>query len=94
MEDLRIPTIERTGTVTISVNGKKIMAYRGETVLAALQAFGFKALNKSKEMGEPRGALCGMGVCYGCLVSVNGVQNEQSCMIEVEDNMEISIDED
>ena len=93
MENLRIATVERTDTVTLSVNGKKITAYRGETILAALQASGYTALNKSRKTGEARGALCGMCVCYGCLVSINGVHNERACMTEVEDNMEITIDE-
>ena len=28
-----------------------------------------------------------MGVCFECLVEVNGNQNTQSCMILIEDNM-------
>ena len=80
--------------MTIVVNGREIEAYKGETVLAALQASGYKALNKSKKTGEVRGALCGMGVCYGCLVTINDVHNERACMTEVEEKMEITIDED
>jgi NADH dehydrogenase/NADH:ubiquinone oxidoreductase subunit G len=43
--------------------------------------------------GEARGPFCGMGVCYECLVTVNGVPKQRSCMTEVEDNMEIQIHE-
>ena len=93
MEDLRIPTIVRKETVTVFVNGKEIRAYEGETVLAALHAAGYRILNRSKDIREGRGPLCGMGVCYGCLVSINGIQNQRSCMVEVEEEMEITIDE-
>jgi predicted molibdopterin-dependent oxidoreductase YjgC len=93
MEDLRIATIKRSEPVTIFVNGKETLAYRGETVFAALQAAGYTILNKSKAIGEVRGGLCGMGVCYGCLVSISGIENQRSCMVEVEANMEITIDE-
>jgi predicted molibdopterin-dependent oxidoreductase YjgC len=93
MENLRIGSIKRKKQVTIHVNGKKIIAYKGETVLAALIAAGYKSLKKSKTIGETRGPLCGMGVCYECQVSIDGVQNRRSCMIEVEDDMEIGIDE-
>ena len=93
IEDLRIPTIVRKETVTIFVNGKETRAYKGETVLAALHAAGYRILNRSKDMGEGRGPLCGMGVCYGCLVSINGIQNQRSCMVEVEEGMEITTDE-
>jgi NADH dehydrogenase/NADH:ubiquinone oxidoreductase subunit G len=93
MEDLRIGTIKRNERITIFVNGKEICAYKGETVLAALHAAGYRILNRSRDIGEGRGPLCGMGVCYGCLVSINGIQNQRSCMVEVEEEMEITIDE-
>ena len=93
MEDLRIAAIKRNEPVTIFVNGKETLAYTGETVFAALRAAGYRVLNKSKAIGEVRGGFCGMGVCYGCLVSINGLENRRSCMVEVETNMEIIIDE-
>ena len=88
-EDLRITSIQRRPAIHISVNGRMIAATPGETVLAALTAAGFKALKKSNVSGEARGPFCGMGVCYECLVTINGVPKQRSCMTEVEDNMEI-----
>ena len=93
MENLRIAAIKRSEPVTIFINGKETLAYKGETVFAALQAAGYRILNKSNTIGEARGGLCGMGVCYGCLVSINGLENRRSCMVEVEANLEIAIDE-
>jgi sarcosine oxidase subunit alpha len=93
MDDLRISTIKRKEKVTLSVNGKDVPAYKGETILAALMAAGYKTLKKSPLEKNPRGALCGMGVCFECIVTVNGIPNIRSCMTEVEDNMEIEIDE-
>ena len=92
MEDLRIRTVTRTGRIRICVNGRETYAYKGETVLAALLAAGYRVLRRDKN-GQPRGAFCGMGVCYDCLVSINGIRNQRSCMIEVEESMEIWIDE-
>ncbi|MGD8950236.1 MAG: 2Fe-2S iron-sulfur cluster-binding protein [Desulfobacterales bacterium] len=34
-----------------------------------------------------------MGVCYDCLVTINGVPNQRACMTLVEDRMEIRVDE-
>lgn len=93
MTNLRIEHIERKTPVTIKVNGKSISAFTGETVLSALIAAGYKILRKSPVAGEPRGALCGMGICYECLVTVNGIPNVRACMEEVEENMEIMLDE-
>ena len=92
MDKLRTANIKRTGKVTIRVNGKDIEAYRGETILAALLASGYHKLKKSHVIGQTRGPLCGMGVCFECLVSVDGIPNLRSCMIEVEDGMEILTD--
>jgi sarcosine oxidase subunit alpha len=93
MDDLRIGSIKRKNKVTLSVNGKEIHAYKGETLLAALIAAGYKSLKQSPLRDEPRGALCGMGVCFECIVTVNGQPNIRSCMTEVEDNMKVEINE-
>jgi predicted molibdopterin-dependent oxidoreductase YjgC len=93
MQDLRIPTVRRKERLQIQVNGKPVTAYRGETVFAALQAAHYNRFKRSKSLAESRGALCGMGVCFGCLVTINGVRNQRSCMTEVEDRMEVEIDE-
>jgi predicted molibdopterin-dependent oxidoreductase YjgC len=92
-EDLRVANIDRRETINIHVNGRAIAATPGETVMAALTAAGFKILKKSNVRGEARGPFCGMGVCYECLVTINGVPKQRSCMTEVEDNMEIQIHE-
>jgi len=93
VQDLRIPTIKRKDKLQIYVNGKPVTAYAGETVFSALQASHYSKFNRSKKLAEPRGALCGMGVCFGCQVSINGVKSQRSCMTDVEDRMEVEIDE-
>lgn len=93
MSDLRIKDIARKESITLMVNGRKLTAYRGETVLSALIAAGVKTVKKSLVVAENRGALCGMGVCYQCLVTIDGKPNIRACMVEVRDKMEIFIDE-
>ena len=75
--------------VAIRVDGHPVPAFRGQTLLAALHAAGIRVLRRSARFGEPRGALCGMGVCFECRVTVNGRADVQACMTEVEDGMEI-----
>ena len=93
MKDLRIRSIKRKKQLEIKVNGEVVISFRGETVLAALIAAGYKTLRKSSVIGENRGALCGMGVCYDCLVTVNGIPDIRACMIEVEENMEVLLND-
>ncbi|MCK5223099.1 MAG: (2Fe-2S)-binding protein [Candidatus Aminicenantes bacterium] len=93
MEDLRINSVERKNKITIKVNGKEVIAYTGETLLAALIASGYKQLKKSPVLKENRGGLCGMGVCYECLVTIDGEKNVRACMEDVRAGMEIGIEE-
>jgi sarcosine oxidase subunit alpha len=91
--DLHVASIDRREAIHIRVNGREIAATPGETVLAALTAAGYKVLKKSNVRGEDRGPFCGMGVCYECLVTIDGVPKRRSCMVEVAENMEIAIHE-
>jgi len=90
---MRIEKIPRGEKVTLLVNGKAVTAHRGETVAAALLAAGCRVLRKSKTGAEFRGFFCGMGVCYDCLVTINGLADQRACMRLVEDGMEVRIDE-
>ena len=93
MSDLRIPSVLRGAKINIRVNGKAFTAYEGETVHATLLAAGYRVLRKTPKMHQPRGIFCGMGVCYDCLVTINGAPNQRACMARVEDRMEIKVDE-
>lgn len=93
MANLRIASAQRGAKITIVVNGRSCEAFKGETVHAALLAAGRRVLRKTVKSGQPRGIFCGMGVCYDCLVTINGVPNQRACMTLVEDWMEISVDE-
>ena len=79
--------------IIININGKDTPARLGDTVLASLLASGHVAMKKSRKLNEPRGPLCGMGVCYECQVSIDGKPNQRACMSEAKDKMVIKTDE-
>jgi sarcosine oxidase subunit alpha len=87
MEDLRVDNIKRKQQIQLKVNGKEIKAYKGETVLAALIASGYKTLKTNPVSHEPRGALCGMGVCFECTMTINGIPNTRACVTKVQEGM-------
>jgi len=93
MVDLRIASVSRGAKITIVVNGQACSAFEGETVHAALFAGGYRVLRKTVKTGQPRGIFCGMGVCYDCLVTIDGVPNQRACMTMVKGGMEIRVDE-
>ena len=79
--------------ITIKINGRKTDVFEGDTVLASLVAAGYKSLKKSRKLNEDRGAVCGMGVCYECQVTINGIPNQRACMAEVEEEMTVLTNE-
>lgn len=77
---------QRGQAVTITVDGVPLQAYLGETIAGALLANGQRAWRRT-EIGEPRGLFCGMGICYDCLVTVDGVPNVRACITPVIESM-------
>ena len=80
--------LSRGPAVTITVDGRPVRAHAGESVAAALLAEGIAATRRTVS-GEPRGVFCGMGVCFDCLVVVDGVPNTRACMTFVAEGMDV-----
>ncbi len=75
--------------VAITVDGLAVSARTGETVAAALLAAGFGAFRTTAVSGAPRGPYCLMGVCFDCLVVIDGVASRQACLVPVREGMRI-----
>lgn len=78
---------------TFSFDGKEIVAEPGQSVGAALIAAGFRSWRTTRHSGAPRGIFCGIGICFDCLVVVNGRPNQRACLTEVGDGDEVSSQE-
>jgi D-hydroxyproline dehydrogenase subunit gamma len=83
------PELERGPRVEIVLDGRPVEAYEGETVAAVLLAEG-EIATRTTVSGEPRGIFCGIGVCFDCLVVVDGVPNTRACMTWVRGGMQVS----
>lgn len=77
--------------MTIYVEGTAVTAREGDTVSAALLASGLDVRRSTAVSGVQRLPYCMMGVCFDCLVTVDGVGNRQGCLISVVDGMQIEI---
>jgi hypothetical protein len=66
-------------TLTVIVNGKPLQVPRGAMLAAALLNAG--TVCRASESGEPRTALCGMGICFECRATVDGVAHQRTCQI-------------
>lgn len=81
--------LDRGQPFQIQVDGQPVLAYAGETIAAALLANGKRILRHTSKRHEPRSIYCGIGVCYDCLVIVNGVPNQRACMALAEPGLEV-----
>jgi len=80
---------KREKPVYIYLNDRKIRAYEGETIAAALYASGIKIYSKSVKYHRPRGFFCGIGKCSSCLMRVDGIPHVRTCITLVKDGMKI-----
>ncbi|GAB1338996.1 (2Fe-2S)-binding protein [Streptomyces sp. E-15] len=68
---------------TVTFDGRPLEALPGRTVAATLWAAGVTAWRGTRRTGRPRGVFCGIGVCFDCLVTVNGRPNQRACLVPV-----------
>jgi len=84
----RLETTE-SGEIHFSYEGRDIVARAGDSVAAALLAAGETALRETPVSAAPRAPYCMMGVCFDCLVEIDGVGNRQACLTPVADGMRV-----
>lgn len=73
----------------ILADGKSVRVAAGVTVAAALLDLGVSAFRRSVS-GDPRAPLCGMGTCYECRVTIDGVAHRRACLVTVVDGMHVT----
>ncbi len=76
--------------VTVHVDGKPLPARRGQTVAAAMLAAGQRVLRHTRNAGKPRGLFCAMGVCFDCVMTIDGKAGVRACLTKVEDGMQVN----
>ena len=74
---------------TVSLDGRPVPASPGESVGAALTNAGIRSWRTTRGRGGPRGLFCGIGVCYDCLLTVDGRPNQRACLVPVRPGMRL-----
>ena len=77
--------MSRTETVTFTFDGRVITAEAGQSIAGALLAAGIRSWRTTRVDGTPRGLFCGIGVCFDCLVEVDGRPGVRACLTPVHD---------
>ena len=74
--------------ITLIINETEITVDEGTTVAAAISTAGMNAFRRSVNGGS-RGPLCGMGICFECRVTIDGVAHQRSCNVLASEGMEV-----
>lgn len=75
--------------IEFTFDGEKIDAITGQSVAAALLAANQRTLRKTRFNNNDRGVFCGIGVCFDCLVVIDGITNQRACLIEARPGMKV-----
>ncbi len=74
-------------SLILNVNGVSIKVAPGTTVAAAILMTG--PVIRRSVTGEPRGPLCGMGICFECRATIDGMPHQRSCQVLCVGGMEV-----
>lgn len=77
--------------ITLTIDGRRVTAREGDSVAAAMLAAGLHHCRTTPVSGAPRAPYCMMGVCFDCLVVVDGTGNRQGCLVQVRDGMIVEL---
>ncbi|HLA76006.1 MAG TPA: (2Fe-2S)-binding protein [Vicinamibacteria bacterium] len=77
--------------ISLRIDGATVEAEAGLTVATVLWNLGRRRLGRSVT-GSPRGPLCGMGVCFECRVTIDGIPHRRACLEPVASDMEVVTD--
>ncbi|WP_299668035.1 (2Fe-2S)-binding protein [uncultured Ruegeria sp.] len=76
--------------ISLSVNGQSVKARKGQSVWSAMAVAGEVVTRKAALSGNARSAYCAMGVCFECVVEIDGLPNQQACLRRVAEGMNVS----
>ena len=76
----RLPNIIRK-PIIFYFDNEPIEALEGDTIASALLSAGVVEFRKSALSHNKRGPYCLMGTCFECLLEVDGVTQQQTCLL-------------
>ena len=93
MTAISIPDITRGTSFEIEVDGRRVLAYEGESLATVLMAAGIRAFEHHTPHAPSR-LFCGMGTCLQCLVTIDDLPNCQACQTFARPGMKVETTHD
>ncbi len=75
--------------ITVYVNGHSLSVHPNESAAGAALLAGLSNTRISPVNGDKRAPYCMMGVCFECLMVIDGIASRQACMTTVKSGMRI-----
>ena len=80
--------------MSITVDGVSATGVAGQSIAGVILASGTLGFRRTALHGKPRGVFCGIGICYECLVEVNGQRDVRACQRRAADNDVVRVQQD
>lgn len=79
--------------IVLQVNDQPMIAKSTDTVATALLRAGYTHFAVSATTGLPLAPTCLMGVCFGCVCTIDGRAGTQACLEPVRDGLVVTTDD-
>jgi len=82
--------------IEIYLDGKPVQVPAGIPVAAAMLLLDALPTRQTAVSGSPRAPFCMMGICFECLIEIDGAPGKRACQVEVRNGMRVqyqSVDE-
>ena len=80
--------------IGITVDGGRVTGVDGQSIAGVMLAAGRVAWRTTARGRRPRGVFCGIGVCFDCLVTVNGIRDVRACQRLARDGDVVTIQDE
>lgn len=71
------------------IDDEPVTGLEGDSVAAAMLLAGRTTFRTTAVTGAARGPYCLMGACHDCYVEIDGVANQQACLIRLHSGMRV-----
>ena len=85
-----VPVPGVPATIHFTLDGRELTARAGQSVAAALTEAGIRSWRRTRHGSRPRGLFCGIGICYDCLITADGIPNLRACLLPASDGMRLT----
>lgn len=75
--------------IRFTFNGTEFHGEQGQSIAAALISNDQRILRNTRFDSTPRSIFCGIGICFDCVVVVDGIANQRSCLVEIAPDMKV-----